>query len=317
MDDLSLALFDVTLPANAPARLALPSDEEPDAWWRVGDATWLRALPLRSIQVQKPDEIRFTYARFKKDGSGLEVGENADWVRESDAVKGLAAELVEGLVRQLDASVPALPTRARPLPLSEPQLDWPATGTAPPEALRRRRLAGLTALGDYFDLVAPPVKEDSSAIEPNGKLPSGHMLRHLSAIPRPAEARVSLSKDGGDAHVLSWEQSGNPELLWGAAELSWDEKSRSLSVVRLPHEEAERKFRLGSWAHLLAMATAIEAATGGLNLPLRLRYRTGGGRPVTTTFTVAPGQWGFILAELVQGVSLGKVPEGLRFGTTV
>ena len=315
-DVLSRARFRVTLPANAPARLAPPPEDDGGPWWRIGGATWVRALPKRSVLVQKPDDVRSILVRFRSDGPGLEMDEDAGWVRNSDAVKGLAAELVEGILRQFDASVPALPTIAQPLPPTEPQLDWPDGAPGLPEARRWHRLAGSVALAEYLDRVARDEGGDRPAAAAPTKDVANRLVHHLSAIPRPAEARMSLSWEGDGGPVLSWDQTGNPELLWRARALSWGQRSCNVVVTRLPPEEADGQRRLGVWAHLLAMATAVESATGGVGVPLRLRYRTVGDRPVTATFTISPAQWGFELPRLVQVAGQGQVPGGLRLRIT-
>lgn len=311
-DALAAARFDVTLAADAAARLTPPPEMDDEIWWQIGDATWLRALPHRSVQIREPGEGQSTTVRFRRDGPGLEADRDADPVWAADAVKGLAAELVEGLLRQLDASVPALPSRAPPLPPAEPQLDWPGGAPGRPEARRRRRLAASAALSDYLGRVgqgeAGTVPAGASARDLSERL-----IRHLSAIPRPAETRLSLSSEAGGGPVLSWTQPGNPELLWGAAEVCWNGMSRSVGVARLPPGQADEKCRLGAWAHLLAMATAVEAATGGVAVPLRLHFGTEGDRPVTATFTILPSHWGFDLPRLVQAAGQGRVPEAFRF----
>lgn len=312
-DNLGQALFDVTFEANAAARLAPPPAADARSWWRLGSATWVRALPVQSVQVQKPDETRFTQVRFRANGPGLEADENADWGWAADAVKGLAAELVLGLLRQLDASVPALPARARPLPPDEPQLDWPGDGPGDPEARRRRRIAGSVALADYLGRVAVQTAEGDGPDPGPASGLAGRLIRHLSAIPRPAETRLSLSWNADEDPILSWDQRGNPELLWGASVLSYSDLIRKAVVETLPPEEAEERCRLGAWGHLLAMASGVEAATGGLSVPLRLRYRTVGDRPAIAFFTIAPGQWGFDLARMVLAAGQRQVPDGLYF----
>jgi hypothetical protein len=307
---LSHALFDLTLPANARARLAPPPEVDGELWWRIGGSTWVQTLQIKSVQVKKPEEEdRSSQARFRADLPGLEVDEDADWVWASDAVKGLAAELVQGIVLELNASVPALPTRTRTVPPNDPQLEWPASGPGLPKALRQRRLEGLAALVKYLDRVAQDDVERPATAASAHDL-SGRLIHHLSAIPRPTETRLSLSRGGDDHLVLSWEQTGNPDLLWGVSKLTWGEKSRYVRVIGLPADKADERRRLGAWAHLLAMATAVESATGGLAVPLQLRYTTMAGRPLTATITISPAQWGFDLPRLVQVVGREEVPEG-------
>lgn len=315
--DLGRALFDVTLEPNAAARLAPPPESGLGNWWKLGGATWIRVLPKQSVQVQKPDEAQLVEVRFRADGPGLEADENADWVWAEDAVKGLAAELILGILRQLDAAVPALPARARSLSPEDPQLDWPRSGVSHPEDRRRRRLARSVSLADYLGRIDQTAGEVAAADPEQSYDLADRLIRHLSAIPRPAEARIFLSWNAPeDDPVLSWEQKGDPELLWGASELSYDELSRNVAAARLPPEEAGIRCRLGACGHLFAMGSAVEAATGGLAVPIRLRYRTVGARPVTATLTVAPSQWGFDIPRMVQAVGQGQIPDGLGFGTT-
>lgn len=315
-DALSQALFDITLPANGAARLAPPTKTGDQNWWRVGAATWVRALPKRSVRVQKPDETTSIKAHFRTTSPGIKFDKDREWARASDAVKGLAADLVEGILRQLDSSVPALPTRARFLPPSESQLDWPVVERGNPEARQRQRLAGSAALSNYFDNVACASFEKNVSSDAPASDLSERFIRHLSAIPRPAEVRLSLARNADHDPVLSWEQTGNPELLWGAAEISWNDRSDAVVVVQLRSEEAEGKIRLGVWAHLLAMATAVEAATGAVAVPLRMRYRTVGDRAVSADFAISPTQWGFDLPRLVQAAMQGQVPEDFHIHTT-
>lgn len=308
IDDDSLAGigFDATLPADAPARLALPPDAEGETWWQIGSATWLRALPVKSVLIHKPDQSGSAQARFRSDYPGIAVDEDADWVSGSEALQGLADDLVAGLKRQLAASVPALPTRAAVPPPSELQLEWPDAGASDPVIRRHRRLAGLAALTRYTERAEAELEMDP---DPSGENLSTRLLRHLSAIPRPADTRVQLAVQDPGGLLLTWDQTGNPDLLWGTSVVMWDGPSRAVQFSpRLPSETDEKR-RLGACAHLLAMATAVEAATGGSAVPLRLGFRTVFGQILTATLTVHPDQWGFDLAHMVQNVRQGQMPE--------
>lgn len=301
--------FEATLPADAPARLALPADVEGQSWWQIGSTTWLRALPAKSVLVHKPDQSRSVEARFRSDYPGITVEEDAEWVSGSLALQELADDLVAGLKRQLAASVPALPTRATFPPPSELQLDWPDAGAGDPVIRRRRRLAGLDALTSYTERADAEHKKDP---EPRGEDLSTCLLRHLSAIPKPADVRVQLAAKDHGALVLSWDQVGNPDFLWGTSALSWHEPSRAVQFSPLSSGDAEEERQFGACAHLLAMATAVEAATGGSAIPLRIRYRTVFDRTLAATLTVSPEQWGFDLAKVVFGLSKGYLPEDFR-----
>lgn len=316
-DPFARAVLEVILPANAPARLAPPPKDDPDRWWRIGGATWVRALSKQSVQVRTPDKTRVTEARFRTGCPGLVLDEDADWVRASNAVKGLAKELVEGIRYRLDASVPALPALARPIRPVELHLHWPGGGGGTPEMRRAHRLAGSTALTDYLEQAA---HEEAGESQPDLVSPqhlASRLVRQLSVIPRPAETRLSLSLNANGEPILSWEQQGNPDLLWAASEVLWQKMSCKVFTAQLSIEQADTRRRLGAGAHLLAMATAVEATTGGVGVPLHLRYHTAADRPVTAAITILPGQWGFDLPVQVQGVTQGVEPAGLSFGDTV
>lgn len=301
--------FDATLPADAPARLALPLDAEGQTWWQIGSTTWLRALPAKSVLVHKPDQSRSAQARFRSDYPGIAVDEDAEWVSSSSALQGLADDLVDGLKRQLAASVPALPARAAVPPPSESQLDWPDAGAGDTVIRRHRRLAGLAALRTYAQRADAEIEKEPDLW---GENMSTHLLRHLSAIPRPADTRVQLAAQEHGGLVLSWDQAGNPDLLWGTSAVSWHGPSRAVQFSPLSPGDAEVERQFGACAHLLAMATAVEAATGGSVVPLRIRYRTLFNRTLTATLTVSPKQWGFDLAQVVLRLSKGYLPEDFR-----
>lgn len=301
--------FDATLPADAPARLALPPDAEGQTWWQIGSTTWLRALPAKSVLVHKPDQSRSAQARFRSDYPGITVDEDADWVSGSPALQGLADDLVAGLKRQLAASVPPLPTRSAVLPPSELQLDWPDTGAGDPVISRHRRLAGLEALTSYTERADAELEADPDL---GDKDLSARLLRHLSAIPRPAEARVQLAAQDHGALVLSWDQVGNPDLLWGTSALSWHEPSRSVQLSPLSPGDAEEGRKFGACAHLLAMATAVEGATGGCSVPMRLCYRSVFERTITAMLTISSEQWAFYIAVAVHELSKGQLPKAFR-----
>lgn len=301
--------FDETLPADAPARLALPPDAEGQTWWQIGSTTWLRALPVKSVLIYKPDQSESAQARFRSDYPGIAVDVDADWVSGSTALQGLADDLVAGLRRQFAASVPALPTRAAVPPPSELQLDWPDAGAGDPVIRRHRRLAGLEALTSYTERADAEFEKDP---DPGGEDLSARLLRHLSAIPRPADTRVQLAAQDPGGLLLTWDQSGNPDLLWGTSVVIWDGPSRAVQFSPLSPGDAEEGRQFGACAHLLAMATAVEAATGGCSVPLRLGFRTMSERTLTAMLTVLPEQWGFDLARVVHRLPKGQLPEGFR-----
>lgn len=311
IDEESLAGigFDATLPADAPARLALPPDAEGQTWWQIGSATWLRALPVKSVLIHKPDQNQSAQARFRSDYPGIAVDVDADWVSGSEALQWLADDLVAGLKRQIAASVPALPTRAAVPPPSELQLEWPDAGAGDPVIRRHRRLAGLAALTKYTERAEAELETDP---DPSGENLSARLLRHLSAIPRPADTRVQLAVQDAGGLVLMWDQIGNPDLLWGTSAVSWHGPSRAVQFSPLSPGDAEVERQFGACAHLLAMATAVEAATGGSAVPLSIRYRTVFGRTLAATLTVSPEQWGFDLARVVHRLSKGHLPEDFR-----
>jgi hypothetical protein len=311
IDEESLAGigFDATLPADTPARLALPPDAEGQTWWKIGSTTWLRALPAKSVLVHKPDQSRSVEARFRSDYPGIAVDEDAEWVSGSLALQGLADDLVAGLKRQLAASVPLLPTRSAVLPPSELQLVWPDTGAGDPVIRRHRRLAGLEALTSYTERADAELETDP---DPKGEDLSARLLRHLSAIPRPAEARVHLAAQDRGALVLSWDQVGNPDLLWGNSALSWHEPSRSVQLSPLSPGDAEEDRKFGACAHLLAMATAVEGAMGGCSVPMQLCYRSVFDHTITAMLTISSEQWAFYLAVAVHELSKGHLPEDFR-----
>jgi hypothetical protein len=314
-DDLRRAMFAVTLPANAPARLAPPSEAGTGTWWQVGEATWVRALPRKSVQVQKLDDTSVAEVCLRADRPGLATDHEQDWVWAEDATKALAAVLLVGIMGHLDASVPALPARAKPTPPDDPQLGWPGGGSGLPDARRRHRLAGSKALSDYLGRVESWAGSGCDPDpHPYGGL-AGRLIRHLSAIPRPADMALSLEWDGTNPPVLSWHQKGNPDLLWGASELSFGDLSGLVGTARLSPEDAIERCRLGAWGHLLAMATAVEAATGGLRVPLQLWFCTEGDQPVTAGVTVDSSLWGFEIVRLVRSAAEGYIPETFTFKT--
>lgn len=301
--------FEAILPADAPARLALPAEAEGQNWWQIGSTTWLRALPAKSVLVHKPDQSRSVEARFRSDYPGITVEEDAEWVSDSPALQGLADDLVAGLKRQLAASVPALPTRATFPPQSELQLDWPDAGAADPVIRRHRRLAGLDALTSYTERAYAEFEKDPDHRDEDL---TTCLLRHLSAIPKPAEVRVQLAAQDHGALVLSWDQVGNPDLLWGTSAVSWHGPSRTVQFAPLPPGDAEEERRFGACAHLLAMATAVDSATGGCSMPMRLCYRSVFDRTITAMLTISSKQWGFYLAIAVHELSKGQLPEDFR-----
>jgi hypothetical protein len=311
--DLEKAKFDVALPANAPARLAPPPATDAGTWWQVGGATWVQALPRRSVQVKKPEENLFAQIRFLADEPGLASDLSEGWVWAVEETKALASDMVLGIRRQLDASVPALPFRANSLPPPDPQLAWPDGVPGRTGVHWRRRLEESAALASYLGQVEGDASERRDREPARVSGVAGRLIRHVSAIPRTAETRISLSWKSGDNPILSWDQRGNPELLWGVCELTFSELSRKVVTTRLPPEQADRQRRLGSCRHLFAMASAVEAATGGLSVPLQLRYRTACDRSVTANFTIAPGHWGFELPQMVLGARQGQMPEGVSF----
>lgn len=304
--------FDVTLPPNASARLALPPDAEGETWWQIGSATWVRAVAGKATLIEGIDKTQVTQVRFRTDRPGLVVDDDPGWVNETDALKGLAAEVVDGLARQLKASVPTLPLRAPPLPLSELQLDWPVGSVHHAAARRWRRMAGSAALTRYTQGAA----EDAGQAAGSGANLSARLLHHLSAIPRPAEARVHLVSEPDTGLVLSWEQIGNPDLLWGAEAISWSKLTRVVLCAPLSPEKAVEERRLGALAHLLAMATAVEAATGGCAVPLQLCFCTMGASKMAATLTISPSDWGFELPRMVRMVGHGQVPDAFRLRVT-
>jgi len=312
-DTISQALFDVTLLANAQVRLSSPPKLAGLSWWRIGSAAWVQALPATSVEVRHPDEDRKSEVRFRADRPGLEGDEDADWVWASDAVMGLAAKLVDGILLQLDASVPALPTRAQSVLPTDLELDWLGAGAGKAALRRLRRQADSAALAAYLDRVAFDDAGDHPSTAETVNVLSRRLVRELSAIPRPADSRVSLARADEKGFSLSWEQTGSPELLWGASQLTWSKASRFVVVSRLPPDVIDQRRRLGAWVHLLAMATAVESATGGLAVPLHLKFRTSGSRLVSTAFTMVPKQWGFDLPRLVQDAREGKVPENITY----
>lgn len=311
IDEESLAGigFDATLPADTPARLALPPDAEGQTWWQIGSTTWLRALPANSVLVHKPDQSESAQAKFRSDYPGIAVDVDADWVSGSMALQGLADDLVAGLKRQLAASVPALPARAAVPPPSEVQLDWPDGAPGDPMIRRHRRLAGLDALTSYLERADTELEEDPDLL---GENLSTRLLRHLSAIPRPTDTRVQLAAQEHGGLVLSWDQVGNPDLLWGTSAVSWHGPSRAVQFSPLPPGDAEEERRFGACAHLLAMATAVESATGGCSMPMRLCYRSVFDRTITAMITISSEQWGFNLAIAVHELSKGQLPEEFR-----
>ncbi|MCC5973845.1 MAG: hypothetical protein JJT81_07295 [Rubellimicrobium sp.] len=304
------ALFEVRLPANTPARLSASPDGDGGPWWRLGGATWIQALPKRSLRIKQPEGDGFAEVRFRVDRAGLEVDEDADWVWEVDEVKGFAARLLLEILRQLDASVPVLPVRAAPRPPDVPQLDWPGGGPALPEVRRRSRTIGSSALSSYLDQVERYADARTTSDPAAGLV--DRLIRHLSVIPRPAETLLSLSwNDPEEAPVLSWEYRGSPELLWGASEISFGEGFQNVAVAALPPCEREERLRLGAFGQILAMASAFEAATGGLSIPLELNFRTAHHRRMDASFTVTEEAWGFDIPWMVLKAGQGHVPDGL------
>jgi hypothetical protein len=61
------------------------------------------------------------------------------------------------------------------------------------------------------------------------------------------------------------------------------------------------------------MATAVEAATGGLSVPLQFRFCTEGDQPVTAGVTVDSSLWGFEIVRLVRSAVEGYIPETFTF----
>lgn len=312
IDEVSLPKigFDETLPADAPVRLALPPAVKGETWWQIKSSTWVRALPGKSVVIQNPDKSRSTQARFRSDFPGIAVDEDADWVSASDALQVLADELAAGLKRQLAASVPALPTRAAVTPLSELQLDWPGGGDGNFVIRRHRRLAGQEGLTKYTGRTAAEMEKDSDLTRES---PSARLLRHLSAIPRPADARVQLVVQEHGSLMLSWEHVGNPDLLWGTFGVEWHGPSRAVQFPPLSPGDATEKRQLGVCVQLLAMATAVEAATGGSAIPLLLLYRATFDHILEATLTIKPEQWGFDLPQLVDQIMQGQIPGDLNF----
>jgi hypothetical protein len=305
---LSQAAFDIRLPPDAAVRLAPPSDADGETWWQIGEETWLRALPRKSVMLDNPDETRVAQASFRSDYPRLAVDEDADWINAPDALNALADDLVAGLKRRLAASVPVLPTRAPVHPPSELHLDWPARGPGDPVVRRQRRLAELAALTGYAGRMAETDRKSDPSVEDL----RARLLRHVSAVPRPAEARLRLAPEGHGGLALTWDQAGNPDLLWGAAAISWHDPSRAVRYTPLSPGDAGEKRRLGASAQLLAMATAVEAATGGCAVPLRLGFRTAFDRTLTATLRISPEQWGFDLATMVHRLKHAHVPTELR-----
>lgn len=310
LESLSEAGFDVKLPANAVARLVPPRSADGETWWKVGTATWLRALPRKSVSIQQPEGSAVAWAGFRADVPGLEVDGDAAWVNDSDALIKLADDLVDGLVSQIRASVPTLPARMPGGRSSELQLDWPTGGPAFPEARRGLRMARSRELAGYIARIDAETAQAATPSTPES-IAATQLLDHLSAIPRPTDTRVSLSLHEEGGLVLSWEQKGNPDLLWNAATLSWNAVSRRVEVVPRSAESAEERRRLGAFAQLLAMATAVEAATGGCSVPLRLRFSTVHSQTLLATMTVLPTEWGYDLPRLVRMVAEGDVPDTL------
>lgn len=312
LEDLVGAGFDVTLSADAPARLVRPPIGDGETWWKVGDATWLRALPSKSALIQQPKGTAFASASFRADRPGLDVDSDADWVKESDALINLGDALVDGLVGQLQASVPTLPVRMPGRRLSELLLDWDAGSPAIPEARRGLRLAQSKRLAGYVAEVDAETGQAIALSAPEATV-AACLLDHLSTIPRPANTRVYLSPDEEGGLVLSWEQKGNPDLLWNAATLSWNAVSRRVEVVRRSADDAQERRRLAAFAQLLAMATAVEAATGGSSFPLSLHFSTVSDRTLKAMLTISPAQWGFDLPQLVHRITQGQNPDDLSF----
>lgn len=312
-DDLRCAIFSVTLPANAPARLKLPPEDDADNWWPVGGTTWVRALSGRSVQVKKPSDGTIAEVRFRGDGPGLMADQDEDWVWAADATKALAAELLLGILRHLDASVPALPVRAMPNQQNDPHLNWPGGDAGTPEVRQRRRFAGSKALSEYLGLVEAVISNDADPAPDNGL--AARLIRHLSAIPRPAEVSLSLDLGKSDIPVLSWVQEGDPDLLWGANKISFGDLSGGVATVKLSDQDVFEQRRLAAWAHLLSMATAIEAATGGLDVPLELRFSTKGDQTVTAVFYAEPQLWGFEIVQFVRKLAESEIPQTFTIHT--
>jgi hypothetical protein len=312
IDEVSLPKigFDETLPADAPVRLALPPAVKGETWWQIKSSTWVRALPGKSVVIQNTDKSRSTKVRFRSDLPGIAVDEDADWVSNTDALQVLAEELTAGLKRQLAASVPALPTRAVVTPLSELQLDWPGGGDGDFVIRRHRRLAGQAGLTKYTGRTAAEMEKD---IDLTRESHSARLLRHLSAIPRPADARVQLVAHQHGSLVLSWEHVGNPDLLWGTFGVEWHGPSWAVRFPPLSPGYAAEKRQLGACTQLLAMATAVEAATGGSAIPLLLLYRTTFDHILEATLTIKPEQWGFDLPQSVAQIMQGQIPDDLSF----
>lgn len=302
--------FDETFLANAPVRLALPPSVKGETWWQIKRSTWVRALPGKSIVIQNPGTGRLTQARFRSDLPGIAIDEDADWVRASDELQVLADELVAGLKWQLAASVPALPTRAAVTPLSDLQLDWPDGVDGDFVTRRRRRLSGMADLTKYTGRAAAEMETD---IDLSGESLSARLLRHLSAIPRPADARVQLVVKEHKGLVLSWEHVGNPDILWGTIGVEWHGLSRTVHFPPPSPGDATEKRRLGVCVQLLAMATAVEAATGGSAIPLVLLYRATFDHTLEAMLTIKPEQWGFDLPQFVDQITQGQVPSNLSF----
>lgn len=307
---LQNALFDVQLSANAPVRLVSPPTKKDETWWKLGDGNWVKSISHRIVLIENPESGEVVEATFKKKTAGIKLQKNVVWAKSSDEVQELASFLLGELSEAIKRAMSRVPMRARIRKSSENWLQWQNHTSKTFEGRRSCRAAHSLALAKYFSRDAEKIDFGKPEV---GNGLDAQLLRHLSAIPRPSDVHLRLFLNDDGIHELSWKQNGTPELIWGAADISWNNERLGAEVTSRPLEEMENKLRGGAFKHLLAMATAVEAATGGIPVPVRLAYRSDCDQPVSAALTIAPDQWGFLLPSWVKMSEGGHTPEEFLF----
>lgn len=311
--DLETFTLRAILEPNAPVLLTPPTDAATESWWQIDDGTWVRALPLPELRIQGAEDDMVATVRVRSDGLGLEADSEADWVWTADETMGLSARLLEGLLDQLNRSMPQLPARAAAKPIVEPLLTWQrASDGLSHEARRKMRLLQSQNLLTHSKAVAALAEGDEV-----GSSPSGHaarLLHHFRAIPRVSKTRLSLAPseiDGG--LVLEWRQEGDPDVLWGARFLTVTGRIFRIKVETRAQDEAQRHRILGAQGQLFAMATAFEAATGGAEVPILFRFLCADNPQFEATLTLGPTDWGFELPSMIHILGRSRASDRIKF----
>jgi hypothetical protein len=314
-DLLTETQFELELPANAPARIEQPVLREYENWWKIGTSTWIEALPQKSMRAVHQDSGDLAEIRFCADKPSLEILTGGDWAIGSDAWQGLAAQLLGGVVDRVDASVPSIPVRRSRLRGSEKTLAWPSSGDPTVASRRQIRTARSKSLETYFEVSGNPEVdvEDGDQTAQASRLRRA-LQQYLSTPPRPAAMRLSLTATPGAMPELACAHGGRPTLLWGADRAMWNPDRGLITTRTRDIEAANLRRNLGASAQLLALATAVEAATGGIECSMRFVYtvQVTKAQRWVAELTVLPDQWGYDMAQWVRMVLDGICPEGVR-----